>query len=76
MSIQQYCQENLSELSVKFVSEYIHDVLLPKLIREESGDQSNENNYEQALNNLLKQYGLMKVCPSTIYQWIQHLGFQ
>jgi len=76
LSLQQNCQENLSELSVRFVSEYIHDVILPKLAKEESGDQSNENNYKQAQNNLLKWCCLTKVCPSTIYQWMQHVGVQ
>jgi hypothetical protein len=33
-SIQQYAWENLNKLSIEFMSEYLHDALLPKMIKE------------------------------------------
>ena len=75
--IKKYCREHLSELSVEFMSEYIHDIVLPNLVKEQSRCTTEEfKNYEKALKDLLKQYSLTKVCPSTVYQWMHHLGFQ
>ncbi len=34
-SIQQYACKNLNKLSIEFMIEYIHDVILPKMIKEE-----------------------------------------
>jgi hypothetical protein len=34
-SIQQYAQENLNKLSIEFMSEYLHDAIIPKMIKEE-----------------------------------------
>ncbi len=32
-SIQQYARKNLNKLSLEFMSEYLHDVILPKMIK-------------------------------------------
>ena len=77
MLIKNYCRKHLSELSAEFVSEYIHDIVLHNLVKEQSGCTTDDlEKYEKALKDLLKQFCLTKVCPSTVYQWMHHLGFQ
>ena len=68
MLIKKYCREHLSDISVEFMSEYIHEIVLPNLVKEQSGCTTDElENYEKALTVLHKQYCLTNVCPSTVY---------
>jgi len=32
--IQQYARQNLLELSIKLMSEYIHDIIIPSMVKE------------------------------------------
>jgi hypothetical protein len=32
--------------------------------------------YEAALQSMYHDYGLKKICPSTIYKWLKLLGFR
>ncbi len=35
--LQQYARENLSELSVELICEYLHDTVIPKMVKDTSG---------------------------------------
>ena len=69
----------MGELSIEFLLEYIHETILPKLVSEiveEDAKQMLKAIYDNELKKLLKQYGLTCISPSTVYQWMIHLGFK
>jgi transposase len=57
------------------MSEYIHHVILPQMIENELKESNGELDQEQAREKVLKQYGLTKICLSTVYKWLKKLGF-
>jgi hypothetical protein len=70
-----YATSNLGTLSVEMMSEYIHHVVLPQMIENEVKESNGELDQEQAREKVLKQYGLTKICLSTVYKWLKKLGF-
>ncbi len=75
-SIQQYAREHLPELSIVLMSEYIHDKLILAMLKTRCDVVPVDENYDEAVQNLLYEHGLKKVCPSTIYNWMKLLGFK
>ena len=75
-SIQQYARENLNKLSIEFMSEYLHDVILPKMIKEEYGLEPTDETYEEKTIELLKKFNLTCISPATIARWLEKLGFK
>ena len=75
-SIQQYARENLNKLSIEFMSEYIHDVILPKMIKEEYRLEPTDESYEEKVIELLKKFNLICISPATIARWLEKLGFK
>ncbi len=65
-SIQQYACENLNKLSIEFMSEYIHDVILPKMIKEEYRLEPTNESYEEKVIALLKKFNLTCISPAAI----------
>jgi len=45
--IKEYAWENLSYLSVELISEFIHDTLLWKLVKEKTELEKGDDDYEQ-----------------------------
>jgi hypothetical protein len=78
-AMQQYGKENLRELSIEMMVDYIHNTVLPNMIAEEKNitveEVRNTEGYDEAKQKILRQYGLTKVCPSTVYKWMKLLGF-
>jgi hypothetical protein len=78
-AMQQYGKENLRELLIKMVVEYVHGTIIPLTIAEEKkvpveevrGDEERNN---EAKKKLLRQYGLTSIRPSTMYMWMKLLG--
>jgi len=67
-SVQQYAHEHLS---VKFMCEYIHDIILPNMVNEEWSVLPNEEEkYEAAVQRIVGQHGLTCICPSMVYNWL------
>jgi len=77
-SLQQYAREHLSELSVELICEYLHDMVIPKMVKDASGVEKsvNEELHTGKAKEILKEYGLTCIDPSTIYRWLQKLGFR
>ncbi len=46
LSIQQYARENLNKLLIEFLSEYRHDAILPKMVKESYVLEPNSEGYE------------------------------
>jgi len=78
IKIQQYAHEHLHEFSIKLDGcEYIHDVIVPAMVKETSSISPNEKEkYDIEVHNLLSKYGQTCICPSTVYRWMKLLGFK
>jgi hypothetical protein len=63
-------------LSIEFLSEYLHDVILPKMVKESYALKPNSEGYEQSLLELLKKYNLTCISPSMITRWMEKLAFK
>ena len=55
--------------------QYLHNTLLPVMIKEETGIEKGSDSYTEALKETLYKHGLTKICPSTCYNWLRLLGF-
>ncbi len=68
-SLQQYARENLSQLSVEQICEYLHDKVIPKMVKDASRVETsvNEELYTEKAKELLKEYGFTCIDPSTMY---------
>jgi len=76
--IVQYAKENLSQLSVEFLLEYLHDVVLPQMVKERHGIDKNNVSDEIYLAEearVLNEYGLTHIDPTTVGRWMRKLGF-
>jgi hypothetical protein len=58
------------------MSEYTHDELIFATLKIRCDVVPADENYDEAVQNLLYEHGLKKVCPSTIYNWMKLLGFK
>ena len=58
-SIQQYGHEHLHELSMELMCEYLHDMILPKLVKEQAGVVRGDDGevYDNELCKMLRTYG-------------------
>jgi hypothetical protein len=75
--IQQYPQENLNKLSIEFMSEYLHDVILPKMIKEEYGLEPMDETYEEKtieLGGRVVQKECFKSCGSEVLSMRKNLN--
>jgi hypothetical protein len=74
--IQQYAKEHLHELSIELMSEYIHNTVIPIMVQERFVVKPEDEQYEATVQGMYREYGLKKICPSTIYKWLKLLGFR
>ena len=83
--IKKFARENLATLSIKFTSEYIHETILPTMIKDRHDvdrkvkdnnevDKTNDT-YNELLKSMLRSYRLRSISPATIYRWLLLLGF-
>ncbi|KAI2493650.1 hypothetical protein MHU86_20903 [Fragilaria crotonensis] len=84
-NIKEYARGNLDTLSIKMLSDFIHDKVLPILVMDlfDSTEKSvrammanNKEQYNKQLRIILKRYGLTCISPSTVYRWMVRLGFR
>ena len=76
IKIKEYVCEHLAELSSEMLCEYLHNTVLPMLMKEENGVEKYSEGYVDQVKILLGKYGLNKICPSMCYNWLHQLGFQ
>ena len=78
-TIKEYCRENLGDLSIEFLFQYLHKTILPQLVEAETKvrkDDMEEEEYQKELRRILKPYRLVTVCMSTVQRWLHLLGFK
>ncbi len=79
MKLQTYAREHLSELSVELLLEYLLETVLPSMVKETSGVEKravSQEQYTAEAKKILSTYGLTCIDPSTVYRWLQKLGFR
>ena len=76
IKIEEYARENLRELSCEMMCEYIHETILPQMVKERTPVEKDSEEYDNELKTLLSEFGLTSVCPSTVYLWMKRLGFK
>jgi len=74
VAIKQYLREHLHELSVELLCEYIHETVLPKMIRESTGAVPTNEVYINDVKVLLGKYGLKTISMSMVCWWMKCLG--
>lgn len=70
-----FAMENLSELYVELVSSFIYETALP-VLGKELNEMGEDKETQIGGEHVLKQYGLTKLCISTVYCWLVHLGIE
>jgi hypothetical protein len=78
-TIKQYCKEHLGELSVEFLLEYLHQTVVPTMVKEIHGKrraEMSEEEYAEVVQQVLKPYRLTCISISTVSRWLQVLGFK
>jgi hypothetical protein len=76
-TIKQYCKENLAELSVEFLFDYIHHTIIPKMVSnayKQTKDEMGEEEYEAAVSAIIKPFRLTCISISTVSRWLHVLG--
>jgi hypothetical protein len=79
MKLQRYAKEHLSELSVELLLEYLLETVLPSMVKETSRVEKravSQEQYTAEAKEILSAYGLTCIDPSTVYRWLQRLGFR
>ena len=67
-----YAKANIQGLTGEVLLDHFHDTIIPELIEEEKCEMG----FEITKDELLRQYGLTKLCLGTIYKWMHHFGFK
>jgi len=78
-TIKQYCKEHLSELSVEFLLDYLHKIVIPTMVKDIHGkgkDEMCEEEYAEVVRQVLKPYRLTCLSISTVSRWLNALGFK
>jgi len=76
MTIKQYAKENLANLCMEFVSNSIHNMILPLMVTEAVKEAAEAMTHNRELKKLLKRYHPSSISLVTIYCWMIHLGFK
>lgn len=67
-----FIKENLSELTSEFLLSYIQETVLPNFLLLRKQETSNKI---LTIQDILKEHGLSKLCLTTVYTWLQKLGY-
>ena len=73
-NINQYAREHINELSAQLILEYLHEVIIPELVREVPNPEN--KSADQLTTELLHEYGLSKLSLETVTRWMNRLGFK
>jgi hypothetical protein len=76
IQIKEYVCEHLAELSSEMLCEYMHNVVMPILVKDETGVEKENVGCTDHLKPTLGKYGLTKIFLSTCYNWLRQLGLQ
>ncbi len=69
----------MGELSVEFLLEYLHQTIIPTMVKEIHGkrkEEMSEEEYTEVVRQVLKPYQFTCISISTVSHWLQVLGFK
>jgi hypothetical protein len=72
-SVITFAKQNLNELSAEMISNYLHMIGLPELLRQRQ-EELEDANFEMV--DLLRENRLTKLTLGTVYRWLDRLGFK
>ena len=72
-SITSYCKENIETLTAESLHSYLVEDCIPKLV---TTIQQERSDPDYTSSDLMKEYHLKRLCPSTMYNWMTLLGFK
>jgi hypothetical protein len=76
-AIKKYALSILSQLSCESVSENIHIVVLPEMVKvERKSNNQQDLSGEEMEKIILRCYRLTNICISTVYRWLTKLGLK
>jgi hypothetical protein len=67
---------NLKDLSVEKMHEYLHEVLVPNMIKKLRSDDEDQSISPERLEEFLKSYQLTSLSLSTVLRWMHAVGFK
>jgi hypothetical protein len=78
-ALKTYACANLNTLSIEMMVEYLHNTVIPEMVKKEMNER-NCNNLPGLDESICKQiilqrYRLTKLCPGAVYRWLRLLGF-
>jgi len=76
IALKEFGREHLHELSVELFLVHIHNVILPKLVKDTTNADPTDEQYKSDVLELLGRYGLSSVSVSTACRWMKCLGFK
>ncbi len=76
IKIQQYARENLHQLAVELIRQYLHETVLPNMVEQTTGCKPGDDKYKSEKKNLLRQYGLELFSINTVYRRMRALRFK
>ena len=62
MKVRAYARENLVTLSVEFIMENFHNIILPKMVKDKHAIGKSSESYDSKKKTILRVNGLTKVC--------------
>ena len=60
-------RSNLNELSIEMMSEFIHNKVIPAIVKDKYNVKKNSDTYMDSVKMVLKPYHIQTICPSTVY---------
>ena len=78
-ALKTYACANLNKLSIEMMVEYLHNTIIPEMVKKEIQERTGNNlpvlEEDVCKKIMLQRYGLTKLCPGTVYRWLRLLGF-
>ena len=71
--LNQYCKENIAQLCIKLVYQYLHTKLIPNLV-EKIKRERNDMSYSK--KQLFEEFNIKKLTVTTRFCWMHLLGYQ
>ena len=68
-----YAKENINDLSAELCLTYLHEVAIPTLVEKRKEELEDDS---ITVDDILKENRLTKLSLSTVYRWLERLGFK
>jgi len=73
--LKEWVRKNLDGLTTDKMHDYVHNTMIPALIRDTS-DCNEDEVQSRSTKEYLEYYGIKTIAPSSIYCWMKALGMK